>query len=141
MTMRRIVVFFFLMIRRPPRSTLFPYTTLFRSENDGGAGPGRQVQPSLCLLDTENGEVLEEGRLRTTPEAIRRRFDSEQPFKIAIEVGTQSPWVSRLLEECGQHEVLEAPPIGSTSACKGAREARSSGECLKLPDLKERISR
>src|SRR3712207_7269763 len=28
--MRRIV-FFFLMIRRPPRSTLFPYTTLFRS--------------------------------------------------------------------------------------------------------------
>src|SRR3712207_7695271 len=26
-----IVVFFFLMIRRPPRSTLFPYTTLFRS--------------------------------------------------------------------------------------------------------------
>src|SRR2546429_6329544 len=27
-----ILVFFFLMIRRPPRSTLFPYTTLFRSE-------------------------------------------------------------------------------------------------------------
>src|SRR5438067_10532948 len=26
------IVFFFLMIRRPPRSTLFPYTTLFRSE-------------------------------------------------------------------------------------------------------------
>src|SRR5262249_62413203 len=27
-------LFFFLMIRRPPRSTLFPYTTLFRSESD-----------------------------------------------------------------------------------------------------------
>src|SRR5947207_15518367 len=27
--------FFFLMIRRPPRSTLFPYTTLFRSTNGG----------------------------------------------------------------------------------------------------------
>src|SRR3712207_7084206 len=27
----RLVFFFFLMIRRPPRSTLFPYTTLFRS--------------------------------------------------------------------------------------------------------------
>src|SRR2546430_5729348 len=27
----RVVFFFFLMIRRPPRSTLFPYTTLFRS--------------------------------------------------------------------------------------------------------------
>src|SRR3712207_8544816 len=32
------MVFFFLMIRRPPRSTLFPYTTLFRSEHDGAAG-------------------------------------------------------------------------------------------------------
>src|SRR5258708_15138687 len=29
--MSRSVLFFFLMIRRPPRSTLFPYTTLFRS--------------------------------------------------------------------------------------------------------------
>src|SRR5262245_65472244 len=28
------VLFFFLMIRRPPRSTLFPYTTLFRAEID-----------------------------------------------------------------------------------------------------------
>src|SRR3712207_8516414 len=26
-----VIIFFFLMIRRPPRSTLFPYTTLFRS--------------------------------------------------------------------------------------------------------------
>src|SRR5436190_23701286 len=31
--------FFFLMIRRPPRSTLFPYTTLFRSPDERG-GPG-----------------------------------------------------------------------------------------------------
>src|SRR3712207_8623075 len=33
MTDRELVVFFFLMIRRPPRSTLFPYTTLFRSKS------------------------------------------------------------------------------------------------------------
>src|SRR5687768_18268951 len=33
-----VVLFFFLMIRRPPRSTLFPYTTLFRSGRDP---PGR----------------------------------------------------------------------------------------------------
>src|SRR3712207_8395962 len=31
-----MVCFFFLMIRRPPRSTLFPYTTLFRSLDDAG---------------------------------------------------------------------------------------------------------
>src|SRR5256885_10617026 len=37
------IFFFFLMIRRPPRSTLFPYTTLFRSSNatpPEGSGPG-----------------------------------------------------------------------------------------------------
>src|SRR3712207_8950114 len=35
--------FFFLMIRRPPRSTLFPYTTLFRSEDEGGEALGGAV--------------------------------------------------------------------------------------------------
>jgi len=61
----------------------------------------------LCLLDTESGEVLEEGRVRTTPEAFERRFASEQPLRVAIEAGTHSPWASRLLEGCG-HEVLVA---------------------------------
>jgi transposase len=61
----------------------------------------------LCLIDTESGEVIEEGRLRTTPEAFRRRFESERPIRIAIEAGTHSPWASRLLEQCG-HEVLVA---------------------------------
>jgi transposase len=62
----------------------------------------------LCLIDQQSGEVIEEGRLRTTPESFKRRFASEQPpMRIAIEAGTHSPWVSRLLEECG-HEVLVA---------------------------------
>jgi transposase len=62
----------------------------------------------LCLIETHSGEVIEEGRLRTSPEAFRRRFASERPpMRIAIETGTHSPWVSRLLEECG-HEVLVA---------------------------------
>src|SRR3712207_8163839 len=34
-------MYFFLMIRRPPRSTLFPYTTLFRSHRYHGPGTGR----------------------------------------------------------------------------------------------------
>src|SRR5437588_4907359 len=37
---RYVRVFFFLMIRRPPRSTLFPYTTLFRSRSADGSGVG-----------------------------------------------------------------------------------------------------
>jgi len=61
----------------------------------------------LCLIDSESGEVIEEGRMRTTPETFRRRLASEGPMRIAIEAGTHSPWASRVLEECG-HEVLVA---------------------------------
>ena len=61
----------------------------------------------LCLVDTQSGDVVEEGRLRTTPEALRRRFASERPMLIAIETGAHSPWASRVLEECA-HEVLVA---------------------------------
>ena len=63
----------------------------------------------LCLLDTDSGEVLEEGKVRTTPEGFARRFDSAEPFKVALEVGTHSPWVSRLLTDFG-HEVVVANP-------------------------------
>src|SRR5256885_11600960 len=48
------LLFFFLMIRRPPRSTLFPYTTLFRSLRGGRSGrrshphrSGRHRRPEL----------------------------------------------------------------------------------------------
>src|SRR4051795_6357420 len=43
------VVFFFLMIRRPPRSTLFPYTTLFRSLQDCFADHGHVVENQLTI--------------------------------------------------------------------------------------------
>src|SRR2546425_13218071 len=43
--MFRYLFFFFLMIRRPPRSTLFPYTTLFRSNSR----PRQTAQHSRCL--------------------------------------------------------------------------------------------
>src|SRR3989475_8145242 len=42
------LVFFFLMIRRPPRSTLFPYTTLFRSHRATARGrPSCGLRPGL----------------------------------------------------------------------------------------------
>src|ERR1039458_10729458 len=43
---QRVLYFFFLMIRRPPRSTLFPYTTLFRSPH----AATRSVRGSRCRL-------------------------------------------------------------------------------------------
>lgn len=59
-----------------------------------------------CVLD-QAGVVAEQGRLQTTRQGFRRRFGSGVSAVIAMEVGTHSPWVSRLLKELG-HEVLVA---------------------------------
>src|SRR3989441_12728422 len=48
---RLFIFFFFLMIRRPPRSTLFPYTTLFRSAPRRGKHADRQVGGAQGRLD------------------------------------------------------------------------------------------
>jgi transposase len=61
----------------------------------------------LCLLGAENGEVIEEGRIATSKEAFGRHFSGAEPMLVAIETGTHSPWVSRILEDYG-HEVLVA---------------------------------
>src|SRR3712207_8984318 len=45
--------FFFLMIRRPPRSTLFPYTTLFRSKSLEADHTRRAVPLSFTALTVE----------------------------------------------------------------------------------------
>src|SRR5256886_13254740 len=46
--------FFFLMIRRPPRSTLFPYTTLFRSKNDDATNEAEAQRKVKMLMDRLN---------------------------------------------------------------------------------------
>src|SRR2546429_9081903 len=51
------ILFFFLMIRRPPRSTLFPYTTLFRSQN------GTFTNPFAFQSYGRNSEFFGLGRL------------------------------------------------------------------------------
>jgi transposase len=60
----------------------------------------------FVVLDEEGG-VLEEGRVATREEALRKRFSGGPPMRIALETGTHSPWVSRLLKDCG-HEVIVA---------------------------------
>src|SRR3712207_8713283 len=49
------MIFFFLMIRRPPRSTLFPYTTLFRSGTESGAKEGILVGVTSPSTPVETG--------------------------------------------------------------------------------------
>src|SRR6202162_858529 len=59
-----------------------------------------------CVLD-EAGEIILEQKLPTTPEAMKQTFESIPRSLIALETGTHSPWVSRLLRELG-HEMLVA---------------------------------
>src|SRR3989442_7541070 len=75
--------FFFLMIRRPPRSTLFPYTTLFRSpiqkRDRGGDGSERVPRGELCdrRRGGEAGPLGERKRLpwtaRHAPRILKKR--------------------------------------------------------------------
>ena len=61
-----------------------------------------------CVLDAA-GEVIKEGSVATTRKAMAERFGSRTRCRIALEVGTHSPWVSRLLSSLG-HEVIVANP-------------------------------
>src|SRR3712207_8118114 len=72
--------FFFLMIRRPPRSTLFPYTTLFRSV---GADPGRHGRAGV-----------------PRPAArVRRPHGTGRPDRLAVTVASHPPGPAARSEE------------------------------------------
>jgi|SRR5215472_1231759 len=59
-----------------------------------------------CVLD-EGGEVVFEHQLSTTPKAVREVLGAMPQSGVAMETGTHSPSVSRLLKELG-HEVIVA---------------------------------
>ena len=59
-----------------------------------------------CVLD-EAGKIILEQKVATTPEAIKQTFGKIPRSLVALETGTHSPWVSRLLTELG-HQVIVA---------------------------------
>ena len=67
-----------------------------------------------CVLD-EAGQIQLEQRVRTTAKALQEVFGAMPRSRIALETGTHSPWISRLLSELG-HEAIVA-------------NARESGAC------------
>ncbi len=84
-------------------------------------GQGKELAPELtvgldlgdryceiCLLDSE-GEVVERGKVRTGELPLRRRFGGIERARVVLEVGTHSPWISRLLAELS-HQVVVANP-------------------------------
>src|SRR3989442_13149207 len=92
-TMSLFIVFFFLMIRRPPRSTLFPYTTLFRSiverrlrggnrlvvgDPDAAHGPTRTDDPDRGAHGLVGANALEDGG--DAEAAAQRAHARDRPF-------------------------------------------------------------
>src|SRR5256886_13279826 len=76
--------FFFLMIRRPPRSTLFPYTTLFRSVDVGAR---------LALADAACSGAVVAARIETRRRQARYHLDgarvylwtADEPYELVLE--------------------------------------------------------
>lgn len=63
----------------------------------------------FCVLDSEAGEIEEEGRVKCDAKSMQRFFSARKPALIAMEAGTHSAWVSRLAAEEG-HKVVVANP-------------------------------
>jgi transposase len=75
-----------------------------------------------CVVD-EAGQIQLEQPVRTTAKALQEVFGTMPRSRIALEIGTHSPWISRLLSELG-HEVIVA----------NARKVRLIGESRKKDD-------
>src|SRR2546428_8631916 len=87
------------MIRRPPRSTLFPYTTLFRSLGDRARRRGRAARPRAVVAD----QAAPEDDAR---EARARRERSEEHTS---ELQSRSDLVCRLLLEKKKKQIRRPP--------------------------------
>lgn len=83
----------------------------------------------VCVLD-EHGSRIEEAKIATTPDALRKRFSSMPRCRIAIETSTQAAWIDRLLVECG-HEVIVANPRKLSLISKSLKKSdRNDAETL-----------
>ena len=74
-----------------------------------------------CVLD-EAGEIVEEGRFRTTPGALAKHFDGLSRARIAMEAGTHSIWINEKLLEFG-HEVIVANVQELYALCRSDRKS------------------
>jgi len=87
------------------------------------------------VLD-QAGEIVEEGRIRTTPDAFRVHFGSCEAMRIAIETGTHSTWVNELLLSVG-HEVFVAntrdiPSISESNSKSDPNDAEKLARLARL---------
>jgi len=87
---------------------------------------------AYCVLN-EAGEIVLEHKLATTPEAMKEVFGSMPRCRIAMETGTHSPWVSRLLTALG-HEVIVAHAQKVRWITKSRRKDEYGGQIIDKAD-------
>src|SRR3712207_8370456 len=101
------------MIRRPPRSTLFPYTTLFRSNIEGAT----MIDPALQakVVDTEDGPTYRVVNERVTFKAVAS--DTNRSEEHTSELQSRQYLVCRLLLEKKraliEFAICKHPPVKS----------------------------
>ena len=86
-------------------TTLTSGKNLFQGQLTIGLDLGDRSS-AYCVLDG-TGEILLVQKVAMTPEPMRQAFEKMPRCRIAMETGTHSPWVSRLLTALG-HEVIVA---------------------------------
>src|SRR2546430_7409624 len=106
-------IFFFLMIRRPPRSTLFPYTTLFRSRlvagNHGSKGTS-MTDLEAHVSASGRDQLVKQVRAKINELGIQYIRSEEH----TSELQSQSILVCRLLlEKKKERDTLSTAPIAS----------------------------
>jgi transposase len=84
---------------------------------------------TICILNAE-GECVEESRIQTKPEALGTWAGQHRGMRVAIEVGTHSPWVSRLLQEQGLLVWVANPRQVRLIYAKGRKNDRLDAESL-----------
>jgi len=85
------------------------------------------------LVLSVTGKVLEKGHVKTRPDRVERFLREWRPSVVALEVGTHSPWVSRLVTACG-HEAVVANPrkVASIYAADHKSDGRDCEQLARL---------
>src|SRR2546428_10082612 len=111
--MSHALTLFFLRIRRPPKSTLFPYTTLFRSLRRRRAGPARRRSRRTLLALPGAGRAAPRDPRPAAPTACDVICRSEEHTS---ELQSRSDLVCRLLLEKKNQTTIQAHLTQYTAA-------------------------
>src|SRR5262249_61336686 len=107
-TIFTIPSFFFLMIRRPPRSTLFPYTTLFRSQKESTARVASIMENTNLSKQQQVSEIMRQ--MLTQAQTAGQYFTNDQIKEMTRKVSAEV----ELVHQQTQNQRYGSSHIGAT---------------------------